>query len=268
MAQVKVRIELNKGRKGAPLEKLGEVSRQFDRFLRSLAADLKLDVKRDEWLAVNFKNGSISWDVALQTDVSEAQVGHFNQCLEFITDFDPDSESTNGLVSDGTLLQYGKIGEHIDADEVIGIGLYNGVRSRLKWRRIEYRRASRIRRSIEEPIMAYGSVQGALASVTLEGRRPYFSVRELSTEQTVKCFYSSSLYDDVVHALSQRNAIIHATGDLRLERASRLVGEMEVERIDRVEALSDEEFRSFFGMAPELTGEQTTQEYISEYRNG
>ena len=116
--------------------------------------------------------------------------------------------------------------------------------------------------------MAYGSVQGALASVTLEGRRPYFSVRELSTEQTVKCFYSSSLYDDVVHALSQRNAIIHATGDLRLERASRLVGEMEVERIDRVEALSDEEFRSFFGMAPELTGEQTTQEYISEYRNG
>ena len=268
MAQVKVRIELNKGRKGAPLEKLGDVSRQFDRFLRSLALDLKLDIKRDEWLAVNFKNGSISWDVALQTDVSEAQVGHFNQCLEFITDFDPDSESTNGLVSDATLLQFGKLGEHIDADEVIGIGVYSGVRSRLKWRRIEYRRASRIRRAIEEPILAYGSVQGVLASVVLAAKRPHFCVHELSTDREVKCYYDNSLYDEVIEALSQRNAIIHATGDLRLERASRAIGEMDVERIDKVVSLSNAEFQSFFGMAPTLTGDLSTQEYISEYRNG
>ena len=268
MAQVKVRIELNKGRKGAPLEKLGDVSRQFDRFLRSLAVDLKLDVKRDEWLAVNFRNGSISWDAALQTDVTDAQVRHFNQCLEFIADFDPDSESTNGLVSDTTLLQFGKLGEHIDADEVIGIGIYSGARSRLKWRRIEYRRASRIRRAIEEPILAYGSVQGVLASVVLEAKRPHFCIHELSSEQIVKCYYDSSLYDDVIKALSQRNAIIHATGELRLERASRATGEMEVERIDKVVSLSDAEFQSFFGMAPTLTGDLSTQEYMSQYRDG
>lgn len=268
MAQVKVRIELNKGRKGAPLEKLGDVSRQLDRFLRALAADLKLDVKRGDWLAVNFRNGSISWDVALQEEVSDAQARRFTTCLEFIADFDSDSESTNGLVSENTLLQYSKLGEHIDPDEVIGIGMYSPERRRLKWRRIDYRRASRIRRAIEEPLVAYGSIQGALASVILEGRRPYFTVRELASDQTVRCYYDLRLYDEVVRALSQRNAIIHASGDLRLDRATRAVGEMEVERIDRIEPLTDEEFRAFIGMAPDLTGQQSTQEYITEHRGG
>jgi hypothetical protein len=267
MAQIKVRIELNKGRTGAPLDKLGDVARQFDRFLRSLAADLKLPPKPNGWLAVAFRNGSISWDAALQEEVTESQVNSFNQALEFVTDFDPDSESTNGLVSDASLLQFAKLGECIDPDEVIGIGVYAGGRSKLKWRRIEYRRASRIRRAIEEPIASYGSLQGLLHAVILEGVRPYFAVHELGAEKLVKCYYEQRLYDDVIGALARRNAVIHATGDMKLDRASRSIGEMEVERIDKVDSLSDEEFRSFFGMAPNLTGEMSTSDYIREYRD-
>jgi hypothetical protein len=111
MAQIKLRLELNKGRTGAPLEKLGGVARQMESFLRALALDLKLEVKKGEWLAVNFRNSSVSWDVAYQVEVTEAQFRHFNQCVEFITDYDPDTEGTNALVSDATLLEYGKIGE-------------------------------------------------------------------------------------------------------------------------------------------------------------
>jgi hypothetical protein len=267
MAQIKVRIELNKGRTGAPLEKLGDVARQFDKFLRSLAADLNLTAARGAWLAVNFRNGSISWDAALQDDITDAQVRHFNECLEFIADYDPDSEGTNRLVSNSTLLEFGRLGERIDSDEVIGIGVYSGGRSRLKWRRVEYSRASRIRRAIEEPIISYGSVQGLLHSVVLEARRPYFAVHELASEQVVRCYYEQPLYDDVVRAMAQRNAIIHATGDMKLDRASRTIGEMDVERIDHVQPLSDEEFQSFFGAAPQLTGELSTQDYIREYRD-
>jgi hypothetical protein len=267
MAQVKVRIELNKGRTGAPLDKLGDVAKQLEKFLRSLATDLELDGPRGQWLAVNFRNGSISWDAALQDDVPEAQVRHFNECLEFIADFDPDSEGTNALVSNRTLLEYGRLGERIDADEVIGIGLYNDARSRLKWRRIEYRQASRIRRAMEEPILSYGSVQGLLHSVILEAKRPHFMVHELGAQQIVRGYYEAALYDEVIRALAHRNAIIHATGDMKLDRATRAVTEMDVERIDRVEPLTDEEFRSFFGVAPHLTGKLTTQEYIEEYRD-
>ena len=268
MPQIRVTIELNKGRTGVPLEKMADVAKQFDRFLRSLADDLSLGVKRGDWLALNFRNGSARWDVALQEEVSEAQLRHFNQCMEFISDFDPDSESTNGLVSDGTLLHFGKLGENIDPDEVIGVGLHSEDRKRLKWRRIEYRKASRIRRAIEAPIAAYGSVQGVLASVILEAKRPHFTVHELASEQVVRCYYGQTLYGDVISALAQRNAIIHATGDIKLDRATRAVGEMEVERIDKVQPLTDEEFRSFVGMAPGLTGSLSTSQYIQEYRGG
>jgi len=267
MAQVKVRIELNKGRTGTPLDKLGDVAKQFERFLRSLASDLKLEGAKSEWLAVTFRNGSVSWDAALQDDIPETQVRRFNECLEFIADFDPDSEGTNALVSPRTILEYHRLGERIDVDEVIGIGIYSGARSRLKWRRIEYRRASRIRRAMEEPILSYGSVQGLLHSVILEAKRPYFTVHELGAEQVVRCFYEVGLYDQVIQALAHRNAIIHATGDMRLDRATRSIAEMDVERIDQVQPLTDEEFRTFFGMAPDLTGALSTQEYLEEYRD-
>jgi hypothetical protein len=121
MAQIKLRIELNKGRTGAPLEKLGTVARQMERFLRAVAADLNIDARPGEWLAVNFKNGSVAWDASFQEEVSEAQVRRFNDSIEFITDYDPETEGTNGIVTDLTLLEYSKIGDCIDPDEVIGV---------------------------------------------------------------------------------------------------------------------------------------------------
>jgi hypothetical protein len=267
MAQIKLRIELNKGRTGAPLDKLGDIARQMERFLRSLAADLKLEIRPSEWLAVNFKNGSVSWDSALQEEVAESDVRRFNNCIEFITDYDPETEGTNGLISDLTLLEYGRIGERIDPDEIIGVGIYpsNGQR-RLRWRRIEYRKAGRIRRAIEAPIYSYGSVQGEMHSLIKGVARPYFQLREFASNQLVRCFYESDLYADVHRALEHRNAVVHATGQMRLDRARRAVEDMQVERLDRVEPLTDEEFLSLFGAAPDLTGELSTDEYIAHIR--
>jgi hypothetical protein len=74
MARIKVRFELNKGRIGAPLSKLGDISRQTERFLRSLAADVRIEAKAEEWLAVNFRNGSVSYDAELQGEITPAEV--------------------------------------------------------------------------------------------------------------------------------------------------------------------------------------------------
>src|SRR4051812_21862706 len=97
MAQLKLRIAMNKGRRGVPLEKLGDVARQFDRFLRTLASDLSIDVKKGEILADKFQNGSVMWDPAYQGDVSDATLRAFNRSIEFIADFDPESDGTNGI---------------------------------------------------------------------------------------------------------------------------------------------------------------------------
>lgn len=267
MAQIKLRIEMNKGRAGAPLEKLGHITQQIDKFLRSLATDLNIEAKRGEWLALNFRNGSISYDAAYQVEVPDSKVKFFNQCVEFIADYDPDAEGSNGLVSDATLMEYARLGERIDPDETISLGIYTPDRKRLKWRRVEYRKASRIRQAIEVPINSYGSVQGALHSLFKEAERPFFQLRELSTDNLVRCFYDDGLYGQIIDGLRHRAAIVHASGQMKFDRAKRVIGEMRVDRLDRVEPLTDDEFRSVFGMAPFLTGDLTTQQYIDDMRD-
>ena len=267
MAQLKIRIELNKGRTGAPLEKLGDVARQFDRFLRAVATDLKVEAKKGEWLAVKFKNGSVSWDAAFQGDVTEAHARAFNRALEFVADFDPDVEGANGMVSEATLLEYSKLGNCIDPDEVIGLGIFPSGGGRPKMRQISYRRTAQVRQAIESPVLSYGSVQGIVHALVKEAGAPFFHLREFSSDGLVRCFYPDTLYDQVVRVLNNRRTVVHATGHLTLDRAKRVVDQVRVERIDAADPLSAEDFDRFFGSAPQLTGDLSTSEYIEQIRS-
>jgi hypothetical protein len=270
MAQIKVRVVVNKGRTGAPLEKLSDIARQFDRFMRSLVGDLALQVRKGEILALNFGNSSVAFDAAFQVEVADSKVREFNRYIEFVADYDPETEGTNAIVSDNTLLEYARIGQCIDPDEEVGIGIYApGSKGRVpkRWRQINYRKMSRVRQAIEQPIMSYGSVQGLMHSLIKEATQPYFQVREASTDHLVRCLYQDELYPEVVNALRERNAVVHASGFLQLDRAKRVVDEIRVERIDKIEPLSDEEFRSLFGTAPNLTGDLTTEEFVRAIRD-
>jgi hypothetical protein len=198
--------------------------------------------------------------------VSEAQARRFNDSVEFITDYDPETEGTNGIVTDLTLLEYGKIGDCIDPDEVIGVGIYPVEHKKIRWRRIEYRRVTRIRRAVETPLYSYGSVQGLMYSWVKGTVRPYFQLREFASDQLVRCYYDTRVYRDIHGAWEHPNAVVHATGEMTLERANRRVEEMTVERLDRVEPLTNEELLSLFGSAPDLTGGETTEEFIDRIR--
>lgn len=266
MARVKVRFELNKGRIGAPLSKLGDISRQAEKFLRLLAADVKVATKADEWLAVNFRNGSVSYDAEFQGEITPAEVDAFNRNLEFLADYDPDAEGANGLVSPATALEFARLGTLIDPDEVIGLGIYGQERSRLKWRRISYAATAAMRAQLEAPVPAYGSVQGIIHSLQKEVRRPFFRVRELATDALVSCYYPMRLYSDVAGALQERTTVLHVAGDTVFDRATRAIVELRVDRIDKARMLSSEEFEQFFGSAPDFTGDLDTDEYIDSIR--
>jgi hypothetical protein len=266
MARIKVRFELNKGRIGAPLTKLGEISKQAEKFLRSLANDVKIGVKAEEWLAVNFRNGSVSYDAEFQGEITPAEVDAFNRNLEFLADYDPDSEGANGLVSPVTALEFARLGTLIDPDEVIGLGIYGRDRMRLKWRRISYAKTAEMRATLEAPVPTYGSVQGIIHSLQKEVRRPFFRVRELSTDALVSCFYPIRLYGEVVDALRERTAVLHVAGDTVFDRATRAIVELRVDRIDRARMLSNEEFEQFFGSSPDFTGDLSTDDYIDAIR--
>jgi len=266
MSRIKVRFELNKGRTGAPMSKLGDISRQAERFLRALAADLKIDSKAHEWLAVNFRNGSVSYDAEFQGDISGAEIDAFNRGLEFLADYDAHTEGTNGTVSHMTVLEFARLGSFIDPDEVIGLGIYGRDPNKLKWRRISYAQTSDMRSELEAAIPSYGSVQGIIHSLQKEATRPYFRMRELSTEALINCYYPVRLYADVARALQERTNILHVAGQMKYDRPSRSIAELDVDRIDTGRILSSIEFEELFGSMPNFTGRQSTDEYIDDIR--
>ena len=75
------------------------------------------------------------------------------------------------------------------------------------------------------------------------------------------------MYKKVIEALEERNAVIHASGYLQYDRAKRTVSEMNVDRIDKVEPLTDDEVSSLFGIASNMTGDLTTEKFIERIRH-
>lgn len=251
MAQVKIRLVLNKGRHGAPLSKLGKISEQIEKFLRALAADCKIETRPGEWVAANFANGSVAYDAEYLGDVNIGEAQIFARSMEFLADYDPEGEGLNGLVTHSTALEYARIGSLIDPDENIDLGIYPARGGMPKWRSITYHRMASLRREVETPIPSYGSIQGILYAWYKEAREPSFQIRELSTDALIRVHYGPAFYADVARAVQERTTMLVVSGDMTLDRASRLPIDMKADRIERVGMLSAAEFEQFSGSAPD-----------------
>jgi len=263
MARIKVRFKINQGRHGAPMAKLGKISEQAEKFLRSLAADCDIETHSNEWLAVQFDNGSVSYDAEFQRDVPPGAAQIFTRNLEFLADFDPNTEGLNAAIRPATALEYARIGSIIDPDEEIGLGIYapdaHEARA-LKWRAITYRKSAALKREIETPVPSYGAVQGILHAWFKEAREPYFQIRELATDAFIKVVYSSALYADVAKAVQERTTMLMVSGHMLFDRSTRLAIELRADRIDPIKMLSTAEFEEFFGSAPDFVSELDTDE--------
>lgn len=267
MAHIRLRIELNKGGEGAPLEKLGGIARQLDIFLCSLAEDLSIKEHDTKWVAKNFENHSVSYDAVLLSDVSDAQFHEFNKAVEKITDFDPRTGIVNGLISARTLSEYSKLGEFVEPDEVVGVGLYVSDSSEVrKWKNIGRNQASAVQHVVGMPIRSYGSVQGIVHAVTPGAQPPFFRIRELSTGELIRCEYTTDLHSDAVDAIRTQGTVVHVGGHMIWDRAQRSIEKMTVDRIIFSQPLTDEDFQNFCGSIPEITDDLTTEEFVDEFR--
>jgi len=266
MARLRLRFQLNKGRLGAPLAKLGKIAEQAERFLRALSTEVEIDQSAGDWLAINFANSSVSYDAEFQGDVTPAQAAIFSRHLEYIVDYDPDNEGAQGMVRPGTLAEFARIGSLIDPDEVIGIGVYRDERSKPIWRQISYAKTVRIRHAVEAPLPTYGAVQGIIHSLQKEARQPYFQVRELSTESLVRCTYTVAQYPNVAAALQERTSVVHVSGNITYDRVTRTASELHLDRLEKARVLTPAEFEKFFGSSPTFTSEMSTDDYIDSLR--
>lgn len=266
MRTLRVRLELNKGRKGIPLHKLAAVTEEVQRFFQRVGSDLGVPTPREQWLAVRFRNGSVSFDAEYQGQLTEERIEQYNAELGGLirAAVVPSFESR---LSPATVLQFARIAEPIDEDEQVRFGLYqNGGARPVEWHALTKAASRQLAHAVVASNKYRGVVQGIAHSWYKEASPPYFYIRQSVTQSLVKCLYDKTQYSEVLHLFEKRNAVVQVIGMITANMIERRVDEVDCEKFAIAEELSDEDFERFFGMAPDLTGNLTTEEYISLVR--
>lgn len=149
MSRLRVRIELNRGGVGVPLDKLASVVQQAQAFFRMLGDDVHIDQRQGEWLGFDFDHESLNFTAEFVGPVTADQVAEFHSAFDGTTPLRRD-----------TIAQFARIADAIDEDEVIGFGLYlNQGDDPAEWRCLSRRDALRITDEIQSLLGAGESGQ-------------------------------------------------------------------------------------------------------------
>ena len=268
MVTIRFKVRLNPGRKGVFLSKLSKISAETERFLRLLGEDLKLESRDRNWLAVEFRNKSVSFACERSGHHTAFEIENFNKGLLFITEFDPEKQDTLNGYSKTTLRQYARIADTLDDDEQIRFGVYPKITAkRAKWRALTKQKAESIEHYISQSVECDGALQGKIYGLTVGGQILQFDFRDLASGSLVKCYMKENLYPKVIAILKERDVVVFLAGKMKIQRVDKKIEHIWVEKIEPAEKYQEGDLQKFFGCAPNLTGDLSTEEYISRIRS-
>jgi len=263
MAELRIPIILNKGRKGIPLQKLARISYELQQFLSLLGEDLQIGIGAG-WLGTGFHEGSFACTVEKVDPVEERKVKAFKQAFRNVAKRKPDAR-----VRPSTIRQYTRIAEPMDLGELAEFGLPKSDADEQtdEWCELTKQEALAIASDIQSIVRSHGAVQGVIHSVFFGASPAHFQLRELSTGELVKCVYSSrKQYDELAVVLKQQNAVVHVYGVIRTDLVNRQIEELRVDKIELADSFSQEDFDRFIGCAPGILGDQGLQDFIDYVR--
>lgn len=267
MARLRIKIELNPGGVGVRLDKLAKISEEIEKFLRSLAGDCGAAIAPGEWLAKDFYDGSFGSVVEYAKHVEAPTAHKFNDGLRFFSRF------KNGHLSPSyspeTVKQFIELGEVIDVDEVVKVGVFEDVETEGEepddWEQITKRVTLNVEAVFHEEYRYEGALQGKLGTWYKDSN--YFNLREATSGELIKCFYRADIYDQIYALYNDKDAVVNLSGHIVAERATGNVKEMRITWARSYKPLSQSEFDRLFGLAPDLTGEMGTADFIDRLRS-
>lgn len=268
MADLRIKIELNKGRKGIPLDKLAAITERTMRLLNMVAHDLGFSSPQHAWLAENFENGSVDFDCRFAGTLDEATLRFAQRalCTVFANDYTDPEMSVR--IRPETRRQYARVAQPIDPDEVIGFGVYsNGERTPHQWFQLTRKLADVIEEPLQTSRESFGEVQGIVHAFFKETDRPYLKIRELSTQQLVNCYFPPTLYRGAVEVMADPDAVVFVEGWVKEDAESGFATEIEVTDFRLAPEFSAEVYRATLGSLPDYTGSLSTAEFLEGVRH-
>jgi hypothetical protein len=240
MSHLRLRIKLNKGRRGIPLEKLERIVSETRKFLIATSQDLEIP-SPESWIGVDFRNGSLLYTNESAETVAPTQIQVFNQSLIHLS-----KGELAPQLQHSTAEHFFGMFEALEPREDLGIGIYENGSARAKWlkvsREIALLPSTRAGLSIRESI---GSVQGTVHVWFRLASPPYFNLRELSTQALIKCFYDRSDYEAVLLAVQKETQVVHVHGRIFTDMPGRCIDHIDADRIVPVEPFSFDDLEKF-----------------------
>jgi hypothetical protein len=209
VANLRLQIELNKGKRGISLDKLEKVVQEMRKFLESMADDIEL-VDPESWVGVDFTNGSLGFAGEYPHEVAAPKLTRFNETIVALANSEfPQSiqrSTANKFFELAAVLERGEIAEILVFNE-----RHDPIPMQISYDTYEVARRIKVLPYRE----TIGSVQGKIHSLYKESKpRPYFTLRELSTENLIRCVYETDVYPDIIRALSEIDQVIHVRGTI------------------------------------------------------
>jgi hypothetical protein len=250
MDSLRVRFELDKGRVGVSLSKLGSFSVKMHAFLNNLAGDIGIDPKNAIWIAENFENKSVDFDCRLAGDIDHDILHEGREVIRRVVTDNYPNDFLSLKIKQSTRQDFWRATEVLEAGELVGVAVYsNGEDEPAERFFVSGRTASVAQEVGDNPPRQLGEVQGRVCSLFKEAD-PHITVRELSTKQLVKCYFPPSLYVDVVQALKDPEAVVYVTGWITEDSETGWAHSMDITLIETAPHFDVTEFTRLMGSAP------------------
>lgn len=265
MKTARIRVELNKGRRGIPLNKLSRITAAFFKFLQKLSVDIGAAEESEQWLAERFENNSVDFDCLNPRLHDEARVGRCHRALRYVMNNDLSDDEMNITVRRDTKISYYSVTDYIDDDEDIKLGLYgNGSDTNpTEWFLLNKMSVSLVDEIKPENPIYHGEAQGIVHAFYKESKHPKLVIRELSTGNLIDCFFDKEMYQSAVETLQDPESVLFVEGEVVEDGATGNVISITASDFRLAPEFKLAEFESMIGKFPEaITGGKSMEEFL------
>jgi hypothetical protein len=259
MSGISLKVELNKGRHGIAMQKLAQIAEETEKFLESLAEDLHLN--KTEWIADNFENGSLNFEVHYAGSADPAIISQGKKAIAHILDPKTKLEDLDYGISQKTFLHFALMAHPIDIDDSIELGIRNNE-FQYEMQSLTKQRALAIEQEANQSSLQYASFQGSINALFKENNSCW--LKDQLTGNRIVCQFNSQIYSQIWRLLERRDAIVNVEGWLQIR-----AGEgrsLKVESIEELPDYKEGDIERFFGCDKSFTGNLTTTEFLEELR--
>ena len=269
MAKLRLRVELNKGRTGVPLDKFAHIVTELKKLVEQLGAQAGIPPEKNVWFAHEFANGSGYYTNELAAVAEVEKRERFNGYMRGLTEMSNAVEQSVNDIPPALVEQFRKVTEQLDYDEPIGFGVYDSdLQTDPTWLHASKLSVSAALGDIEFEAKYYGSVLGTIHSLNKGSSPPFLNVRDLVSGELVKCVYTPrEHYAAITKLLQKEDSLVYVHGLVTVSLVTKRIEHIDSDRFEVAPEYRDRDLNSFVGSFPSITGGLTTKQYIAKIRS-